>query len=159
MAARSRTGSPDWPCSTRSARPPYDAQLQTWAALRANAPKPAASPKSSAEQAVVNVGEADAADELVPRWVEMAGDVGPDGFLRQLSVQASRPDARPYVGGIDVPTLVLSGSTDTVCPPPIQAELAAAIPGAEHVTIDGAGHMSLLDHPAEVTVALERWLA
>ena len=74
-------------------------------------------------------------------------------------MQASRPDARPYVGNIAVPTLVLSGSADTVCPPEIQAELAAAIPGAVHVTIDGAGHMSPLDHPAAVAAALRDWLA
>ena len=49
--------------------------------------------------------------------------------------------------------LVLSGSADTVCPPEIQAELAAAIPGAVHVTIVGAGHMSPLDHPAAVADA------
>ena len=89
----------------------------------------------------------------------MAGDVGPEGFVRQLSVQASRLDARLTSVDIAVPTLVVSGSDDTVCPPEIQAELAAAIPGAVHVTIDGAGHMSPLDHPGEVAAALGDWLA
>ncbi len=62
------------------------------------------------------------------RWIDIAADVGPEGLLRQLSMQASRPDGRPTLGDIDVPTLVLSGAADRVCPPEIQAELAAASP-------------------------------
>ena len=141
-----------------SARPPSDAQLQAWAELRART-EGGAFAEVVADQATTNVGDPGAGrPELVTRWIEIAGDVGGEGLLRQLSVQASRPDARTHVGDIAVPTLVLSGSADTVCPPEIQAELAAAIPGAVHVTIVGAGHMSPLDHPAAVADALRDWL-
>jgi pimeloyl-ACP methyl ester carboxylesterase len=142
-----------------SARPPSDDQLHAWGELRARTERGAFA-EVVAEQAAINVGEPGAQrPELVSRWIELAGDVGPEGFLRQLSVQASRLDARPHLIDISVPTLVLSGSDDTVCPAEIQAELAAAIPGAVHVTIDGAGHMSPLDHPCAVAAALGDWLA
>jgi pimeloyl-ACP methyl ester carboxylesterase len=58
-----------------------------------------------------------------------------------------------------VPTLVVSGACDGVCQPELQAELAAAIAGAEHVTIQAASHMTPLDRPVEVASALRRWLA
>ncbi len=152
------TVSPASPCSTAAPAHHPTPQLQAWAELRART-EGGAFAEVVADQATTNVGDPGAGrPELVTRWIEIAGDVGGEGLLRQLSVQASRPDARTHVGDIAVPTLVLSGSADTVCPPEIQAELAAAIPGAVHVTIVGAGHMSPLDHPAAVADALRDWL-
>jgi pimeloyl-ACP methyl ester carboxylesterase len=87
----------------------------------------------------------------------MAHAVGPDGFLRQLDVQVSRRGHLDDAPDVSVPTIVVSGSDDEVCPTEIQAELAGAIPGARHVTIDGAGHMAPLDHPADVARALAAW--
>jgi len=53
----------------------------------------------------------------------------------------------------------VTGAEDAVCPPELQEELAAGIPGAQHVTIDGAGHMAALEDPAAVAAALGAWLA
>jgi pimeloyl-ACP methyl ester carboxylesterase len=141
-----------------SARPPSAEQLAAWSRLRQRTER-GEFDAVVAEQAVTNVGaQPSGRDDLVPRWVEIAADVGPDGLLRQLSMQASRDDSRPWLGSIDVPTLLLSGTSDRVCPPEIQAEIVAAVPGATHVTIDGAGHMTPLDHPAQVAAALRGWL-
>ena len=95
---------------------------------------------------------------LVDRWMAMARRVGPDGFVRQLRAQVGRPDSRPTLHRMSVPTLVISGSDDALCPPALQAELASGLPTVEHRTIDGAGHMSPLDCPAEVATALAGWL-
>ena len=59
---------------------------------------------------------------------------------------------------ITVPTLVLVGSRDT---PFLGAAsyLAAKIPAAKHVLIDGAGHLSNLDAPAEFNAAILAFLA
>jgi pimeloyl-ACP methyl ester carboxylesterase len=53
---------------------------------------------------------------------------------------------------------VVSGARDDVCPTELQDELAAGIPGAQHVTVDGAGHMAPLEEPAAVAAALTHWL-
>jgi pimeloyl-ACP methyl ester carboxylesterase len=53
---------------------------------------------------------------------------------------------------------VLSGSADAVCPPALQHELADGVPGAQRVTIDGAGHMAPLEDPPAVAAALAEWL-
>ena len=139
-----------------SARPASADQLTAWAGLR-DRTEAGEFAALAAEQAAVNVGPAGEQD-LVARWTDMAARVGPDGFCRQLKAQAVRPDARPTLPSIAVPTLVISGGQDRVCPPELQREIAAAVPGARHVTIDGAGHMSPLDHPAEVATYFTEWL-
>lgn len=140
-----------------SSRPPSDAQLEAWRSLRART-EAGEFAAVVEEQVVVNLGPA-APTELVERWVEMAERVGPAGFVRQLLAQTTRPDSRPTLATVDVPTLVVSGSEDAVCPPALQAELGAGIPGAVHVTVNGGGHMAPLDHPAEVAAHLVTWLA
>jgi pimeloyl-ACP methyl ester carboxylesterase len=140
-----------------SARPPSAAQLDTWTALRE---RTEAGDFASvvAEQAVINVGRhvADEQPALLERWIEMARRVGPEGFIRQLCAQATRPDSRPTLPTITVPTLVVSGADDAVCPPELQRELAAGIPGAVHVTVEGAGHMSPMDNPGQLATLLAR---
>jgi pimeloyl-ACP methyl ester carboxylesterase len=142
-----------------SARPPSPEQRDAWSDLRERTARGDFG-TVVAEQARINVGDQPAGrGDLVRRWIDIASDVGPEGLQRQLSMQASRDDSRQWLGSIDVPTLVLSGAADRVCPPEIQAEIVAAVPCATHVTIEGAGHMTPLDHPAEVAAALRGWLA
>lgn len=139
-----------------SARAASADQLDAWATLRDRAESGDFAAVVH-EQAVLNLGR-HTEPSLVRRWVAMALRVGPAGFVRQLRAQACRPDSRASLAGIGVPTLVVSGSDDAVCPPELQREVAAGIPGADHVTVDGAGHMSPLDHPNEVAAVLASWL-
>ncbi len=140
-----------------SARPPTDAQLCAWTDLH-NRTENGEFSAIIDEQAHVNVGSR-GGSELIAQWKAMAAKVGADGFLRQLRAQKSRTDSRPSLAGITVPTVVLSGGDDAVCPPDLQRELAAGIPDSCHVTVEGAGHMISLDHPGEVAAHLAAWLA
>jgi pimeloyl-ACP methyl ester carboxylesterase len=88
----------------------------------------------------------------------MARAVGPRGLRRQLAAQASRPDSRPWLAAIAVPTLVLTGAKDAICPRELQEELVAGIPGARHAVVEGAGHMAPLEEPAAVAAELNTWL-
>jgi 3-oxoadipate enol-lactonase len=65
-----------------------------------------------------------------------------------------RADARPLLPEVDVPTTVIAGSADTLTPPAMSEVVAAAIPGAELVVLDGAGHLSNLEDPDGFTAAL-----
>jgi pimeloyl-ACP methyl ester carboxylesterase len=131
-----------------SARPADDAQLQAWAKMR------------DGEFATVAraFAEANARDGGVACVEAMAHAVGPRGMRRQLAAQATRPDSRPTLARIGVPTLVLTGAEDRICPRPLQEELAAGIPGACHAVVDGAGHMAALDQPERVAAHLKTWL-
>lgn len=140
-----------------SARAPSEAQVAAWSEQRART-ESGEFDAVAGEQARLTAGRPGTHDgDLVDRCVAMAHSVGPDGFLRQLGVQVSREGHLDDVSAVSVPTIVVSGSDDEVCPTEIQAELAGAIPGARHVTIDGAGHMAPLDHPAHVARALDAW--
>jgi pimeloyl-ACP methyl ester carboxylesterase len=54
----------------------------------------------------------------------------------------------------DVPAAVLVGDRDRLTPPPCAESIAGALPGAELTVCPGAGHMLLLERPAEVSAAL-----
>jgi 3-oxoadipate enol-lactonase len=62
---------------------------------------------------------------------------------------AERPDATPDLAGIDVPTLVITSTGDTLIPPEATKPMAAAIPGSKLEVIEGAGHLSNLEATEE----------
>jgi pimeloyl-ACP methyl ester carboxylesterase len=106
------------------------------------------------------VAEANRNDpEVVEPVRAMARRVGRDAFARQQTAIMNRPDSRPLLAEIAVPTLVLCGRDDQLSPVETHAEMARQIPNAEHVVVEGAGHLSPLERPAEVTRALRAWLA
>lgn len=62
------------------------------------------------------------------------------------------------LGEIRVPTLIVGGEKDKGAPPEALAEAAAKIPGARHVKIPGAGHISNLENPDAFNRTLLEWL-
>lgn len=69
---------------------------------------------------------------------------------------ADRTVLLPTLDG--VPTLVVVGSEDRLTPPEAARAMAGAIPGAELVEIEGAGHLPPVERPATVTETLQRFL-
>ena len=90
--------------------------------------------------------------------IAMAERVGRDAFLRQQAAILGRPDSRPDLPGLWLPTLVAVGEADTLTPPELAAEIATAIPGARLHRIPGCGHLPPLEAPAAVTALLSDWL-
>lgn len=82
----------------------------------------------------------------------------PEAVARALEALAGRADRRADLGGIDVPTLVVVGSEDALTPPPFAETLAAGIPRAELLVIEGAGHMTALERPREFAAAVNAFL-
>jgi pimeloyl-ACP methyl ester carboxylesterase len=99
------------------------------------------------------------ADEAIAGTVRaMAGAFDAGSFARQQEAIISRADSRPLLPAIACPALVLCGREDALTPVAIHEEMAAAIPGARLVVVDGSGHLSPLERPAAVTAALAAWL-
>jgi 3-oxoadipate enol-lactonase len=67
-------------------------------------------------------------------------------------------DQRKALGNIVVPTMVLSGANDKNAPAPMMAKMAARIPSATYVELEGAGHLANLERPEAFNRALERFL-
>lgn len=72
---------------------------------------------------------------------------------------AERIDSTPILGEIDVPTTVIVGSADALTPPPLSESMAQAIPEAQLVVLEGAGHLSNLEAPKEFLEAIRGLLA
>ncbi len=71
---------------------------------------------------------------------------------------AARKDSTPDLERIDVPTLVISSSGDTLIPSAATKPLATGIPGARFEVIAEAGHLSNLEAPpAFNTLIYEHW--
>ncbi|HYW32485.1 MAG TPA: alpha/beta fold hydrolase [Gemmatimonas sp.] len=95
----------------------------------------------------------------VKRMMERQSVAAITGALQALR---DRPDSRETVASISVPTLVLVGEHDVLTPPADAEELLALLPpraDGRLETIAGAGHVSCLERPAAVTLALADFLA
>lgn len=91
--------------------------------------------------------------------VEMADAVGPKAFIHQQTAIMARPDSRPDLAGIAVPTVVICGDADELTPPDRHEEMAAAIPGATLAVVPGSGHLATLEAPDALSARLRDWLA
>jgi pimeloyl-ACP methyl ester carboxylesterase len=88
----------------------------------------------------------------------MAREIGAEGFLREQHAIMARPDSRPLLVDIDVPTVVIVGRQDQSTPPARAHEMAADIATSRLVVLEDCGHMSPLEKPDEVAAELRRWL-
>ena len=95
---------------------------------------------------------------LLDLIVDMALKLGPAVFDRQARALLERPDSRELLNDIHLPTLILCGREDALCPVAVHEAMAAAISGATLVVVDGAGHLPTLERPAAVNAAVRRWL-
>lgn len=88
----------------------------------------------------------------------MASDLGPDVFEAQSRALRVRPDQREALRAVRVPTLILCGAEDTLCPLHRHETMRDLIPGATLTVIEGAGHLPTLEQPEATTEALRAWL-
>ena len=88
-------------------------------------------------------------DEAVTSVVtSMAERVGQEAFKRQQEAILSRKDGRPDLDAIRVPTLILAGRQDLLCPPKVQQEMADRIAGSRLVLVEDCGHLASLERPS-----------
>jgi pimeloyl-ACP methyl ester carboxylesterase len=73
----------------------------------------------------------------------------PETILNDVRV-ARTMDLTEQAGGLDVPTLVLTGSRDRLTTPALAERLSALIRGSRLCIVDGAGHMVPLEAPQSV---------
>jgi pimeloyl-ACP methyl ester carboxylesterase len=93
---------------------------------------------------------------LEQRALDMARQSESALLRAQLAMQLTRTDLLGRLSTLDLPTLVVSGARDAICPPPTHSEIAARVAGAELVTLD-AGHLLPAECPREFAEAFRRW--
>lgn len=99
-----------------------------------------------------------AEQKLAGDVMAMAERVGLVAFLRQQRAIMARPDARPLLGSIGVPTMVICGRQDALTPLERNREIAAGIPGAQFAVIEECGHLSTMERPHAATALMRLWL-
>jgi pimeloyl-ACP methyl ester carboxylesterase len=97
--------------------------------------------------------------ELKSSLYAMVERMTPEIHRRHIQALLNRPDARPLLGAIRMPTLVGVGSEDGWSTPEQNRAIANAIAGARFLTFGDSGHMAPLEAAGAVTAALEEWLA
>ena len=95
---------------------------------------------------------------LTARVRAMMLGVEPEGAAAALRGMAARRDQTELLSSIDVPTLIIVGTEDTITPPSDSETMAAKIKGARLVRLEGASHMSNVERPAEFNRALTDFL-
>lgn len=76
----------------------------------------------------------------------------------QATFALLRFDSTDWVGRLGVETMIMVPTSDFLVPPRWQYELAASIPGAKLVEVQGAGHELVWTHSARVADELEGFL-
>lgn len=96
---------------------------------------------------------------LVNTIIEMFARKTADTFAAQIRALLDRPDATAVLEQIRCPALLLTGREDQWSPVSRHEEMAARIPRSTLTAVPECGHMSTLEQPAAVSVALRGWLA
>lgn len=105
------------------------------------------------EAIIVGRGYADA-----ERWKSSWKQLHPGNVRQLFTTLAERDDLSDRLGEIRVPALVIHGDHDAAISVDRAEALAAGLPDAQLVLIEGAGHASNLTHPSLVNPHIARFL-
>jgi pimeloyl-ACP methyl ester carboxylesterase len=89
----------------------------------------------------------------------MARELGPQVFDDQQLAVLDRLDRTAELEKIEIPAVVVVGTTDTITPRDLGENLAACLPDAELLVLDGVGHLSALEDPERVASAIRKLLS
>lgn len=96
--------------------------------------------------------------DILDLCMDMALQLGVEVFVNQSRALQNRPDQQDTLPAIAVPTLILCGAEDRLCPVERHELMHELIPGSSLTVIAGAGHMPTLEQPETTTAALQHWL-
>ena len=97
--------------------------------------------------------------DLRKRWRRYLVDNHRIGITRATTGAITREGVYKFLDKISVPTLILVGEEDIATPAEKSKRMHKRIPNSRLVTIPNAGHMSPVEKPKAVTIALKEFLA
>jgi 3-oxoadipate enol-lactonase len=80
------------------------------------------------------------------------------GLKGALLAMVGRTDTTAFLPQINIPTLLIAGSFDTLTPPNVMREMALKIKNSEFGIAPGAGHMTPLENPGFVNDIIKGFL-
>jgi pimeloyl-ACP methyl ester carboxylesterase len=97
--------------------------------------------------------------DVVERVRAMMLGTSPEGAAAALRAMAVRRDQTDMMPSIDVPTLIIVGSEDSITPPSDAEAMGAKVKGSRLVRLEGAGHVSNFERPEEFNRALGEFVS
>ena len=98
-------------------------------------------------------------ERVLDLCMDMAESLGTEVFVSQSRALQQRPDQCETLRHLKLPTLIVCGEHDTLCPLSRHEMMRDLIAGAELSLIPGAGHLPTLEQPERTNAALAAWLA
>ncbi len=96
--------------------------------------------------------------KILDLCMAMAKTLGAEVFVRQSRALQKRPDQQDNLPAITVPTLVLCGRDDRLCPLERHIMMRDLIPGARLSVLENASHLPTLENPDDTNKAISQWL-
>jgi 3-oxoadipate enol-lactonase len=97
--------------------------------------------------------------EIVQQLRQIMESCPPLTIEHALAAMGGRPDRTGILPSIADPTLIIVGESDAITTPAMAQAMLRQIPHAKLAIIGGAGHMSPMEQPQQVTDALRGFLA
>lgn len=141
-----------------NAREPTSTQVAAWAASR-QALASGASATDLQRESMATLVSPHARSSVEAVVLQMAQECGEVVLDQQLAAQAGRVDERPSLGEIKVPTMIICGDVDALCPVANHEEIHSLVPDSGLVVLPHVGHLSTLESPDQVAQAMVSWLA
>jgi pimeloyl-ACP methyl ester carboxylesterase len=141
-----------------NAKAPTAAQRQSWLTwmTRLNAGESPRELQAEIVPALLSPGAVSDRADLVERTLAMGDEIGSRALRAQLRMQTTRTDLRPGLGQVRIPTLVVSGTEDVICPPEFHTEIASALPHGRVVTLEG-GHLLPMERSEAFGALVRSW--
>lgn len=110
-----------------------------------------------ARSRVMNLLSSSPPADVVEEAVRVMSQIRQPGFP-QATRMVSASDIFPFLPRIKAPTRVVCGTADKVTPPDLNRAIAAAVPGADFVQVEGAGHWLFLEYPEQFDAAVGEFI-
>lgn len=97
--------------------------------------------------------------EVLSHITDIVREAPPESIAWMQRAMAARPESFDVLGATALPALVVVGEEDEVTPLSEAELMVKALPSAKLVTVAGAGHLSAMEVPDDVTKAIREFLA
>lgn len=95
---------------------------------------------------------------LFQKILSIAKENKREGILSQILALMGRVDSENFLPKISIPTLIISGSEDTLSPPNEMKEIFQKIPNHEFKIVENSGHLSPMENPDSVNLFINNFL-
>ena len=96
--------------------------------------------------------------EIFDLCLSMANGLGKEIYINQSKALATRKDYKSTLKNIKIPSLIICGEYDRLCPIKVHMEMESLIENSTLEIIPDAAHLPTLEQPAYLNKILGEWL-